>query len=218
MGVAGLALLSQNLVFCQSAPATSGTPLNQLPSDAVLEGVWEDIQWGDLLTLRRDKGKLNVATVIDKQSAEEFTVQSSAWDGNTLAFRYAIPSKDTRIVATIDQFAEGKLTGRWQLDDNTNSGEFTYKKIMDIAPAKAPEIKSSNEPIARVYRIRSDAIVIASGNMAKIRMHDKLYILLKGQRVSLKVFFPMLTIARCSLEKGKEGLRNQLSEGMPVYK
>ena len=207
------------ILQCQTTPPIS--PLSESDGLSSLEGVWQDVKWGDLLTIRRKGGIYTVAAVIDSQSAEEFAVQSSAWGANKLNFQYRIPSKDTTVVAEIDGMEHDLLAGRWRLDDNTNSGEFRYRKILDAPPTTQPEPekkKPVDQLLGRVYKIRENTIVIASGAMSRVGPGSKVYVLIEGKRVYLTVNFPMITIARCTLDTAGAQWKNRISEGMPVYK
>lgn len=202
---------------------TTGTAaiLRPIELEPSVEGVWQDTKWGDLLTLRREKGRLRVAAVIDNQTAEEFVIQNSAWEGNALTFHYRIRSNDTNVVSTIGGLAGDELAGTWRLEDNTNSGEFRYRKILAIAPP--PEIaddekKTIHQPVARVYRVQGDTVTITSAAMAKVKMHDKVYVLVDGRKVYLSVVFPMMTIARCKPVAINKMPLHRIAEGMTVYR
>lgn len=207
------------LLACQTtAPASALRPIAFAPD---IEGVWQDTKWGDLLTLRREKGQLRIAAVIDNQTAEEFIIQQSAWEGNSLTFRYRIQSNDTNVISTIQGLNEDLLAGTWHLEDNTNSGEFRYRKILAIAPA--PEVaddekKTLHQPVAKVYRVRDDTVTITSANMARIKMLDKVYVLIDGRKVYLSVVFPMMTIARCKPVAANKTPLQRITEGMTVYR
>lgn len=208
-----------SLAGCQTTGG--GTALRPIEFEPAVEGVWQDTKWGDLLTLRREKGKLRVAAVIDNQTAEEFVVQDSLSEGNTLTFRYRIRSNDTNVISTIGGLAGDELAGTWRLEDNTNSGEFRYRKILAIAPP--PEVaddekKTIHQPVARVYRVQADTVTITSAAMAKVKMHDRVYVLVDGRKVYLSVFFPMMTIARCKPVSANKTPLHRIAEGMTVYR
>lgn len=211
------------LVFIMVACQTTGpgSALHPVTPESAIEGVWQDTKWGDLLTLRREKGKLRAAAVIDNKTAEEFVIQDSAWQNNALTFRYRIQSNDTNVISTISGLDDDLLAGTWRLEDDTNSGEFRYRKIMAIAPP--PEItddekKTVHQPIAKVYRVQSNTITITSAAMAKVKMHDKLYVLIDGRKVYISVVFPMMTIARCKPMAANNAPLHRITEGMTVYR
>lgn len=148
-------------------------------------------------------------------------IQDSGWTGQNLTFRYTIRSNDTHVVSTITGFDGDLLAGTWRLEDNTNSGEFKYKKILDIAPPI--EIvndtkQTRRQPVARVYRVQGETVTITSAVMSKIGMHDTLYVLVDNQKVYLKVIFPMVTIARCKPTPGSKIPASKINAGMTVYR
>lgn len=207
------------LTWCNASCISGQTPANLRPLSDDLEGVWQDIQWGDLMTIRSEKGVPTVLAVIDSKTAEEFSVQSSSWFNNRLEFRYRIASNETNIVSTLESMDNDLIAGRWKLDDNTNSGEFRYRRILElprlIAPGE-PLKESKPQPIARVYRLQGNTVTITSPAMSRIKMHDRLYVLAGGKKLFLKVYFPMVTIARCRAEN--TSTLSLITEGSAVYK
>jgi hypothetical protein len=204
---------------CAGAPAVT---LDRLGEGASIEGVWQDVKWGDLITVRKESGVYKVTAVIDSQSAEEFSVQSSTWDGKTVSYKYTIPSNKTTVIASLDMVKGEFLAGSWRLDDNTNSGKFTCKRMMTgvVASAKKDDAgkKESVALFGKVYQIKGDVIVIASGLMAELRPHDTVYLYIDARKVGLTVLFPMMTIAKCALVPADAGLKERIETGMPVYR
>ncbi len=204
---------------CAGAPAVT---LDRLGEGASIEGVWQDVKWGDLITVRRENGAYRVTAVIDSRSAEEFQVASSAWDGKAVSYTYTITSNKTTVVASLEAMQGEFLAGRWRLDDNTNSGKFVCKRMMTGVAASAKKVDiGKKEPgtlFGKVYQIRGDVIVIASGSMADLRPHDTVYLYIDARKVGLTVRFPMMTIAKCALVPADAGFKERIETGMPVYR
>jgi hypothetical protein len=202
--------------------SSSTIALDKLDEGASIEGVWQDIKWGDLVTVRAENGGYRVAAVIDSQSAEEFSIRSSAWDGKTLSYTYTIPSNKTTVIASIGMLKGEYLAGKWRLDDNTNSGEFKCKRLMTGVAAAARRDDAGKKEIDRllgkIYQVKGDLVVIASASMSQVRPHDIVYVYIGGQKARLKVLFPMMTIAKCALEPEDTRFRDMLAAGMPVYR
>jgi len=208
--------------MCACAAVSATVLLDQVTDGASIEGVWQDVKWGDLITVRRDKGEYRIVAVTDSQTAEEFSIRSCAWDGKALSYTYIIPSNKTTVIASVDRLKGEYLMGRWKLDDNTNSGEFTCKKMMTEVAVVARNDELGKKDIGRllgkVYNVKGNQVVIASGSMHQVKLFDRVYVYINEKKVHLKVLFPMITIAKCALEPAGEQFRGMLVVGMPVYR
>ncbi|MCU0848762.1 MAG: hypothetical protein MUD12_12825 [Spirochaetes bacterium] len=73
--------------------------------------------------------------------------------------------------------------------------------------------------IGKVREIKGGEIIVSSGSAAEtIKMGDRVFVIIDGQKAVLEVKFPMQTIAKCAVAPASAKFRDRIAAGMPVFK
>jgi len=91
-------------------------------------------------------------------------------------------------------------------------------ELTDMINRIHEEKKQEGLLVGKVYNINpaNHEITIAYGNSSRIMLGQKLFMIVNGRKIYLKVNFPMMTIARCTILDRK--IIKDLKTGMPVYR
>jgi formylglycine-generating enzyme required for sulfatase activity len=78
---------------------------------------------------------------------------------------------------------------------------------------------AQDNPVGKVARVNGSEVLISSPRAAEIFTLGSSVILKSrdGSDITLKIYFPMMSIAKCSVEKSSLKYADEIREGMPVF-
>jgi hypothetical protein len=85
--------------------------------------------------------------------------------------------------------------------------------------SEASRIDLAGQLIGKVREIKGGEIIVSSGRAAEtMKMGDRVFVIIDGQKAVLEVKFPMQTIAKCAVAPASAKFRDRIAAGMPVFK
>ncbi|MCP4135253.1 MAG: hypothetical protein GY754_30070 [bacterium] len=89
-----------------------------------------------------------------------------------------------------------------------------------VVPKKTETVKIRKKyPVGVIKMVRGKTVLVGSGTAARdLRMGMVIYCFIGGQRVPLRVVFPMMSVARCSVDKRYIRYVRNMRPGIRVYR
>jgi hypothetical protein len=239
----GLIFLSMLLFSCASVkPVVTPDPVknvedsspnskyNDLSSEN-LQGFWRDKETNNLIAIQNTGDGYKISSIVDYDDSEEMKVVKLNHENGVLSWTYHVPSTNYYVsMKTMSLNNGGKeLLVEWSNDHNMKGTEILHREGLfsdaksqaksDKFIKKSEKKKKKYKVVGKIYKLDMNKDVIVAGKIGgKINMGDKLFIEINNKKVYMKVYFPMMTIAKCKLIRGGKRKFKLLKKNMIVYK